>query len=197
MNIAYVRVSTKEQNTGRQLEALKKYDIQKVFEEKVSGKDTNRPELQSLLSYAREGDVVYVESFSRLARNMLDLLTIIDHLAKNRVGFVSLKENIDTTTPTGRLQLGVFAAIYQFERECSRERQREGIDLALTEGRPYGRPKTPMDDRQFRKVFRQWKAGEISVVQASKLLGITRQTFYRRVKEQEDKQKGSRPPGQE
>lgn len=197
MNIAYVRVSTKEQNTGRQLEALKKHDIQKVFEEKVSGKDANRPELQAMLSYAREGDVVYVESFSRLARNMLDLLTIIDHLAKNGVGFVSLKESIDTTTASGRLQLGVFAAIYQFERECSRERQREGIDLALAENRPYGRPKTPMDTRQFNRVFRQWKDGELSVVQAAKLLGITRQTFYRRVEEQQGKQKGSRQPLQE
>lgn len=197
MNIAYVRVSTKEQNTGRQLEALKKHDIQKVFEEKVSGKDANRPELQAMLSYAREGDVVYVESFSRLARNMLDLLTIIDRLAKNGVGFVSLKENIDTTTAAGRLQLGVFAAIYQFERECSKERQREGIDLALAEGRAYGRPKTPVDTRQFNRVFRQWKDGELSVVQAAKLLGITRQTFYRRVEEQEGKQKGSRPPRQE
>jgi len=110
MNIAYVRVSTREQNTGRQLEALKKHDIHRIYEEKVSGKDTNRPELKAMLDYARNGDVVYVESFSRLARNMLDLLTIIDRLTKNAVGFVSLKESVDTTTPVGRLQLGVFAA---------------------------------------------------------------------------------------
>jgi len=124
-----------------------------------------------------------VESFSRLARNMLDLLTIIDRLTKNAVGFISLKENIDTTTPAGRLQLGVFAAIYQFERECNKERQREGIDLALAEGRPYGRPKTPMDRKRFRKIYQQWKCREVTVVQAAKLLDITRQTFYRRVHE--------------
>lgn len=185
MNFAYVRVSTKEQNTGRQLEALKKYNIETIYEEKVSGKDTNRPELQKMLGFVRDGDVVYVESFSRLARNMLDLLTIIDQLTKKNVGFVSLKESIDTTTPAGRLQLGVFAAIYQFERECSKERQREGIDLTLAEGRAYGRPETPIDEKQFRKVYKQYKSGDVTVVQASKLLGVTRQTFYRRIEKYE------------
>ena len=129
MKMAYVRVSTKEQNTGRQLEVLKAHNIERIYEEHISGKDTNRPQLQAMLEYARASDTVVVESFSRLSRNMLDLLTIIDKLTQKDVGFISLKENIDTTTPAGRFQLNVFGAMYQFERECSKERQREGIDF--------------------------------------------------------------------
>ncbi|WP_333593664.1 recombinase family protein [Anaerospora hongkongensis] len=184
MNIAYVRVSTKEQNTGRQLEALKACNIGRTYEEKISAKDTNRPQLQKLLEFAREGDTVYVESFSRLARNMLDLLTIIDQLSQKNIGFVSLKEKIDTTTPAGRLQLNVFGAIYQFERECSKERQREGIDLALAEGRAYGRPKIEIGDR-FIAVYKQWKNDEITAVKAMELTGLKKNTFYNRVKEYE------------
>ena len=182
MNIAYIRVSSKDQNTGRQIEAMKGHNIDKIYEEKISGKDTNRPQLQEMLAYAREGDIIYVESFSRLARNMLDLLTIIKGLTEKNVGFVSIKENIDTTTPQGRFQLNVFGAMYQFERECSKERQREGIDLALTEGRAYGRPKIQIDD-SFKAIYDQWKNGEITAVKAMELSGLKKNTFYSRVKE--------------
>lgn len=182
--VAYVRVSSKDQNTGRQLEALKQYNMDKIFEEKISGKNTNRPQLLKMLEWVREGDTVYIESFSRLARNMLDLLKIIDELSKKNVGFVSLKENIDTTTPAGRLQLGVFAAIYQFERECAKERQREGIDLALKEGRAYGRPKVQVDDK-FLDAYQAWKSGKITAVEAMKRAGVKKNTWYNRVKELE------------
>lgn len=185
MKVAYVRVSTKEQNTGRQLEALKVHNIERMYEEKVSGKDTNRPQLQLMLEYVREGDTVVVESFSRLSRNMLDLLTIIDKLTQKNVGFISLKENIDTTTPAGRLQLNVFGAIYQFERECSRERQREGIDLALSEGRAYGRPKTVIVSESFITAYDQWKAGDITATKAIDIAGMSRSGFYKMVKEHE------------
>lgn len=182
--VAYVRVSSKDQNEGRQLEALKAHAIDKIFSEKISGKDTNRPQLQKMLEWVREGDTVYIESFSRLARNMLDLLKIIDELSKKNVGFISLKEAIDTTTPAGRLQLGVFAAIYQFERECSKDRQREGIDLALAENRPYGRPKIEIDDK-FVAAYKSWRAGGITAVEAMKQAGLRKNTFYNRVKEYE------------
>lgn len=190
MNIAYIRVSSKDQNTGRQLAAMKSYNIERIYEEKISGKDTNRPELNAMLDYVREGDTVYVESFSRLARNMLDLLKIIDELKTKNVGFVSLKENIDTTTSAGRLQLGVFAAIYQFERECNKERQREGIDLALSEGRPYGRPKEYNIDDNFKAIYKQWKSGDVTAVKAMELIGMKKVTFYKRVKEYEAQQTG-------
>ena len=185
MKVGYGRVSAKDQNLGRQIKVLKENDVERIFEEKISGKDTNRPQLNLMLDFVREGDTVVVESFSRLSRNMLDLLSIIDQLTKKNVGFISLKENIDTTTPSGRLQLNVFGAIYQFERECSRERQREGIDLALAEGRAYGRPKTVVITDEFIAAYKQWKAGAVTATQAMQTASISRAGFYKLVKEYE------------
>lgn len=192
MRVAYVRVSSKDQNEGRQLEALKSYEIEKVFLEKISGKNTNRPELMNMLGFVRNGDVVYIESISRLARSTRDFLKIIDNLSEKGVELVSLKENIDTSTPQGKFMLTVFAALSQLERETIGQRQEEGIKLALETGktktgRAYGRPRVSMDITQFRKVYRQYQADELNATQASKLLGITRQSFYRRVKEQSTK----------
>lgn len=182
MNIAYVRVSTKEQNTGRQLEALKAYEIGKVYEEKISGKNTNRPELQAMLGYVREGDTVYIESISRLARNTLDFLNIVEQLTAKCVSIVSLKESIDTSTPQGKFMLSVFAALSQLERDTIKQRQREGIDLALSEGRQYGRPKIEVDDR-FKTAYKEWRAGNITAVEAMEKAGMKKNTFYKRVKE--------------
>lgn len=185
MKLGYVRVSTKEQNEARQLEALRQHGIEKFFEEKVSGRDTNRPELKALQEFAREGDFIYIESISRLARNTLDFLNLVEQFTAKGIHLVSLKENIDTSTPQGKFMLSVFAALSQLERDTIKQRQREGIDLALSEGRSYGRPKVDMDMKSFRKVYRQWKDEGLSVVQAAKLLGVSRQVFYRRVEEYE------------
>ena len=134
-NIAYVRVSTAEQNETRQKEALKKYDIDKWFIEKASGKDTNRPRLQEMLEYIREDDTVYVEEFSRLGRSTADLLNTVQQIEDVGAKFVSLKENFDTKTPTGKLQMTMMAAIAEFERSMILERQREGIAIAKREGK--------------------------------------------------------------
>ena len=125
--IAYIRVSTKEQNTARQYELLKERNIvpDKVYEEHISGKNTDRPELKAMLAYVREGDTVYIESISRLARNTRDFLNIVDLLQGKQVELVSLKESIDTATPTGKFMLSVFAALYQMERENALQRQRD------------------------------------------------------------------------
>lgn len=186
MKLAYVRVSTKEQNEARQMEALRPYGIEKVFEEKISGKKAdNRPELQALKDFAREGDTIYIESISRLARNTLDFLQLVEFFTDKGVNLISLKESIDTSTPQGKFMVSVFAALSQLELETIRQRQREGIDIALAEGRPYGRPKAPIDARMFRKVYQQWKDKAVTVTQAAKILGVTRQVFYRRVQEME------------
>ena len=140
-NIAYVRVSTVEQNEARQREALGKYNIDKWFIEKASGKTMKRPKLQEMLGFIREDDVVYVEEFSRLGRTAYDLLSIVKRIENTGAKFVSLKENFDTSTPTGRLQLTMMAAIAEFEREMILERQREGIAIAKKEGRYKGRNK--------------------------------------------------------
>ena len=134
MKVGYIRVSTADQNPARQEEALRQHGVERVFEEKISGKDMNRPKLKELLDFVREGDTVIVES-----RSTKDLLFIIDKLQEKKVSFVSLKENIDTTTPQGKLMLTIFAGLSQFERECALQRQAEGIAIAKAEGKYKGR----------------------------------------------------------
>lgn len=152
MNIAYVRVSTIDQNPRRQYEDLNRFNIEKWFEEKASGKDANRPILNQMISFSREGDTIYVESFSRLARNTQDLLAIMGTLENKKVNVVSQKENFDTKTPTGKLMLTMIAAISTFERELTLERQREGIALAKRAGKYKGRSSLKAPDN-FRELY--------------------------------------------
>ena len=126
MNIGYIRVSTVEQNEIRQVEALKKYSMDKVFTEKVSVKSTDRPELKAMIGFAREGDTIYIRSLDRLARSTKDLLNIVEELQTKGVYLVSDKENIDTSTATGKLIITIISAIAEFERVNLLERQKEG-----------------------------------------------------------------------
>ena len=183
MRVAYIRVSTVEQNETRQVEAIEKLNIEKWYIEKVSGKDTKREKLQQMLDFVREGDEIYVMDFSRLSRSVQDLLDIVDLLNGKKVKLVSLKENLDTSTPTGKLMLTVIGAIAEFERMNILERQREGIAIAKREGRYKGRK--AMELENWDEVYSSWKAGEITAVAAAKLLGINRGTFYSRVKKAE------------
>lgn len=183
MRVAYVRVSTQEQNSARQREALESYDIEKWYEEKVSGKDTKREQLQLMLDFVRESDEVYVMDFSRLSRSVQDLLNIVDLLNEKKVKLVSLKENLDTSTATGKLMLTMIGAIAEFERQNILERQREGIEIAKREGKYKGRKEKQPDN--FMEVYNLWKDGEITAVAASKTLGISRSSFYQKVKKYE------------
>lgn len=176
--IKYIRVSTQEQNTARQETDKERFD--RVYIEKASGKNTDRPELKAMLDYVREGDVVEVESYSRIARNTQDLLSIVSHLTEKGVDFVSQKEQIDTSTPSGRLMLTIFAGLAQFERECLLERQAEGIAIAKQEGR-MGRPEIQPCDN-FTAIVKTWQDGKITAVEAMKQAGMTKATFYRKVK---------------
>lgn len=180
MRIGYVRVSTVEQNSARQLEKLKNHDIEKIYEEKVSGKDTKREQLQLMLDFVREGDEIYVCDFSRLSRSVRDLLDIVDLLNKKNVKLVSLKENLDTSTATGKLMLTMIGAIAEFERVNTLERQREGIAIAKREGKYKGRKALDLDN--WDEVYSAWKNEEITAVAAAQLLGINRGTFYNRIK---------------
>ena len=185
-NIGYIRVSTKEQNTGRQHNDFINagITIDRVYEEKISGKNTDRPQLKAMLQNVREGDTVYVESFSRLARSARDFLNIIEELTSKGVQVVSLKEKLDTSTPQGKFMLTVFSAMSQLERESILQRQREGIDLCLAEGRSYGRPSTEISDT-FATHYQQWKAGEIKAVDFMALENLPKSTFYKLVKRYE------------
>ena len=189
-NISYIRVSSKEQNTARQHAdfASAGITIDKCYEEKTSGKNAERPQLKAMLEYVREGDTVYVESFSRLARSTRDLLEIVEELTSKGVQFVSLKEKVDTSTPQGKFMLTVFAGLAQLERENILQRQREGIDLCLSEGRPYGRPSAQISDT-FAQHYQQWKAGEIKAVDFMALENLPKSTFYKLVRRYEDDKK--------
>lgn len=183
MRVAYVRVSTVEQNEERQLQALEGFEIEKWFVEKKSGKNTNREQLTLMLEFVRAGDVIYVMDFSRLSRSVSDLLNIVQTLERKNVRLVSLKENIDTHTPTGKLMLTVIGAIAEFERENLLERQKEGIDIAKKQGRYKGKKRKTLEN--FDEVYNEWKNNNITATSASKLLGVTRATFYNRVKQKE------------
>lgn len=181
-NIAYVRVSTVEQNEKRQIEALKKYNIEKWFIEKVSAKDTNRPQLKQMLDYVREKDVIYIHDFSRLARSTKDLLEIVEYLNNKKVYLVSNKENLDTNTSTGRLMLTMIGAINEFERQNLLERQREGIAIAKKEGKFKGRQVKKIDDNIFDKQYEKYKNRDITKLQLAQSLNISRPTLDKLLK---------------
>ena len=181
MNIAYIRVSTVEQNEQRQIEAMKPFNIEKWFIEKISAKDTNRPKLQELLEFAREGDTIHVYDFSRLARSTKDLLDIVEQLTQKNIYLVSNKENIDTSTPTGKLMLTMIGAINEFERYNLLERQREGIAIAKRNGKYTGgkRKNVPNFENGYQRYLRR----EISKVALAKELRISRPTLDKLIKE--------------
>ena len=176
-------MSTEGQETARQEELMKALGVEKVFMEKVSGKNTERVEFQKMMSYLREDDTLYVESISRLSRSIRDLLKTIDELNERGVKFVSQKENIDTESPQGRFMLSVFAALSELEREQTLQRQREGIEIAKAMGKYKGRKPIEVDECKFAKLYKKWKAKEITAVEFRKRINLKTNTFYRRVKE--------------
>lgn len=182
-NIAYVRVSTIDQNEARQIESLEKYNIDKWFIEKASGKDANRPKLQELLEYIREDDVVYVLEFSRLGRSTADLLSIVKQIEDVGAKFVSLKENFDTKTPTGHLQMTMMAAIVEFERDMILERQREGIAIAKRAGKYKGRK--PINIPNIEEYYNKYMTRQGTKTSIATELGISRTTLDKLFREYE------------
>ena len=180
MKIGYVRVSTEEQNTARQEIMLRELGVDELFVDRASGKNADLPELNRMMNFVRRGDTVIVESISRFARNTRDLLDLVERLTEKQVEFVSRKEAIDTTTPTGKFMLTVFAAVAELEREYILQRQREGIAIAKQQGKYRGRPPKAYPD--FERIAARWQKGEITAVQAMKQLGMSKTRFYERVK---------------
>lgn len=198
--IGYIRISTAAQNTARQESALA--DCDRVFIDKCSGKNANRPELEKMLAYIRAGDTLVIESFSRLARSLPDLLRIVEFIQAKGALLVSLKENIDTSTPQGKLMMQIFGALSEFEREQTLQRQAEGISIAKAEdaariaaGLPKvkypGGQRIAVDQKQFEKEYKAWKDGKQTAVAAMKKLNLKPNTFYRRVAEYESRKGGA------
>ena len=192
--IGYIRVSTREQDTARQDAKINLETCDRVYTEKVSGKNADRPELRKMMEYVREGDTVIVDSYSRFSRNTKDLLELVGELDKKGVAFVSLKENVDTTTPQGRLIFTIFAGLAQFEREQTLERQAEGIAEKKREDAERkaqgqeplyykGRQPISIDEAIFTIECKRWRAGEQTALATMEKLHLKPNTFYRRVKE--------------
>lgn len=181
MKIGYIRVSTQEQNTVRQEALMESLGVDEVYIDRMSGKSTDRPELKKMMEYVRHGDTVIVEAISRFARNTRDLLELVERLTSKGVEFVSKKEAIDTTTPSGKFMLTIFGAVAELEREYILQRQSEGIAIAKRQGRYKGRK--PIERPNFDQVTALWRSGEITAREAMRRLDIKPSTFYRKVKE--------------
>jgi len=179
--IGYARVSTDEQNEARQLAAFEERKTHRIFLDKCSGKDANRPQLKNMLDYVREGDTVIVTEYSRLARSTSDLLNIVDKLTSKGVQLVSLKEQLDTSTPQGKLMLTMFAGLAEFERAMILERQREGIAIAKAQGKYKGRKPIPFDVERFKLECAKWRRGEQTAVCTMKKFDMKPNRFYRKV----------------
>ena len=180
--IGYARVSTQDQNLERQIDALNAYGIDRLYQEKMTGTRQHRPELDAMLSRLEEGDTVVVESLSRLGRSTKDLLTLIDLFESKKVKLVSLKENIDTSTSTGRLLITVLSALSQFERDVIVERTNEGLAAARARGRKGGRPKVA--DTKIRQALKLYDTKQYSLKEIESLTGVKASTLYRRLKDE-------------
>lgn len=182
MKIGYIRVSTQEQNTIRQEVLMKGLGVDELYIDRSSGKSTDkRLELQKMMGYVRRGDTVVVESISRFARNTRDLLELVEQLSAKGVEFVSQKEAIDTTTPTGKFMLTIFGAVAELEREYILQRQQEGIAIAKANGAYKGRK--PIQRPNFGQVVELWHSGEITAAEAMRRLDLKPSTFYRKVRQ--------------
>ncbi|MDR0861193.1 MAG: recombinase family protein [Oscillospiraceae bacterium] len=177
MKIGYARVSTEQQNLDRQIDALNSYGVDTMFTEKMTGTKKDRPALDKVRLKARAGDTIVVESLSRLGRSTKDLLNLVDEFDKAGIIVVSLKENIDTQTPTGKLLLTVLSAICQFERDLTVQRTNEGLAAARARGRNGGRPKA--DTKAIDKAIKLYQAQTHSIKEITVLCGISQATLYR------------------
>ncbi|CAJ0700267.1 MULTISPECIES: recombinase family protein [Burkholderiaceae] len=175
--IGYARVSTCEQSLDLQLDALKQAGAANTYEDKASGKTAERPELAQCLKALREGDTLVVWRLDRLGRNLQDLVRIVSDLEKRGIKFKSLKEAIDTGSPSGKLGFHMFAALAEFEREVIRERTMAGLAAARARGRKGGRPQL-LDVKQQRAALAMMKNREMSVAEIGRHFGVSRSTLY-------------------
>ena len=183
MRVGYIRVSTVEQHEDRQVKDLiENGKVSKVFIDKMSGKDTNRPQLKAMLDYVRENDTVVVSEYSRLARSTRDLIDIVETLKAKGVNVISMKENYDNNTPQGRLILKIFMDIAEFERELMLQRQREGIAIAKANGKYKGR-QSKQRPEDWESLEAMYMSRQITVSEIAKRCDVSRPVVYKWLKE--------------
>jgi DNA invertase Pin-like site-specific DNA recombinase len=181
MKIGYARVSTKDQSLNLQKDALKKAGCKKIYSEQISGAKTDRPKLTELVGQLRKGDMIIVWKLDRLGRSLRDLVSLISKFQDLGVGFKSLQDNIDTTTPTGKLTFHLFAALAEFERDIISTRTKAGLEAARARGRKGGRPaglsKKAQDKARLAESL--YKEKERSISEICDHLSISKPTLYR------------------
>jgi len=177
--IGYARVSTAEQSLDRQIDLLKAQGVEKIYTEKMTGTKRDRPELGKLLDRIEEGDTVVIESLSRLGRSTKDLIELVELFQKKGVELVSLKEQIDTSSSTGKLLFTIMSALAQFERDVIADRTREGLKAARARGHSGGRPRT--DPRKVSQAVKLYHAGQHTAKEIEELTGVKRSTLYRAI----------------
>lgn len=177
MNIGYARVSTLDQSLDLQIDALNSIGCEKVFQEKITGAKLDRPELNEAINYARANDVLVVWKLDRLGRSLKDLLAIVSNLERRQIGLRSLHENIDTTTPTGKLIFHIFAALAEFEKDIIKERTNAGLVAAKARGRQGGRPKS-LTEKQIALLKTLYEDKNTPISEIAKLLNISKKTIY-------------------
>ena len=179
--IGYARVSTLDQNLERQLDLLRQYGVDHIFQEKMSGTKRDRPELNKMLAHVTTGDTIVVESLSRLGRSTKDLIELVELLKEKEVQLVSLKESIDTSTPTGKLLFTLMSAMAQFERDVIAERTQEGLKAARARGRKGGRPRC--DSKKLQQAIKLYDAGQHTIREIEELTNVKKATLYRALKD--------------
>lgn len=178
MKIGYARVSTQDQNLDRQLDNLRSAGCERIFNEKMTGTKSDRPELKTMLLTLRSGDVLVIDSFSRLSRSTKDLLDLVEKLTAMGVHLVSLKENLDTTTATGKLMLTMLSALSQFERDLIAERTIDGLKAARARGRCGGRPRLG-SDKDRKQALAMYHANVMTNGEIAAKFGISQRTLAR------------------
>ena len=191
MIIGYARVSTQEQNLDRQIDGLKERGCQKIFQEKITGTKADRPEFQKMLDALREGDTLVTDSFSRLSRSTKDLLALVDHLNAQGVNLVSIKENLDTTTATGKMMLTMLSALSQFERDLIAERTIDGLKAARARGRKGGRPKAG-SEKAKEKAYILYDSNKMSNKEIANEVNVSTATLSRWIRERKERQSSTK-----
>lgn len=187
MIIGYARVSTKDQNLQLQVDRLETYGCERIFQEKITTKKKERPELEEMLKIIRPGDKVVVYKLDRISRSTKHLIELSERFENEGVQFVSLQDNIDTTTPMGRFFFRVMASISELERDIVSERTRSGLESARKRGRNGGRP--PVQGKKIDTALKMYHSKEYSIKEIVNTTGVSQATLYRRIRENEDKER--------
>lgn len=185
MIMGYIRVSTTAQNVERQIDILNKYGAERLFVDKMTGTNADRPQLNKMFEQLRKGDIVVVTELSRLGRSLKDLLIINERIENIGAELISLKDKIDTTTPYGKFFFAVNAAFVQLQRDVIAETTKDGLRSARARGRFGGRPK--IDNRKIEKALKLYRSEQYSLKEISDMTGISKSTIYNYVKKERDK----------